>query len=318
MNKNLISYWENGCPNSKPGKPNCTVFTLTKIKKNASLPGFQLPTWDYTYNCDPNDATENCSHDGHFHVTLGLIISGLSSSFAIIPLMSYLESISLAKGFAQKNDYKISNSQELVAIGGANLIGSFVSSFPITGSFSRSSINDQSNVATPAGGLTVGAIVLLALAYLTPAFEFIPSATLGAVIIMALSQMFDWKGFVDIWKISRLDTIPLVVTFIACLFDTADGILIGIGVHLVILLYRYAIPKMVDKQENGILNISIESDLFFPAAEKIGDQMLLFQELYGAKNITLNLSKVFEIDSASTQALKSTIQSSMKVTGILC
>jgi len=34
----------------------------------------------------------------------------------------------------------------------------------------------------------------MALAFLTPAFVFIPSATLGAVIIMAASQMFDWKG----------------------------------------------------------------------------------------------------------------------------
>ena len=246
-------------------------------------------------------------------MTLSKIVSGLGSSLAIIPLMAYLESISLAKGFAIKNDYKISNSQELIAVGAANFVGSFVSSFPITGSFSRSSINDQSNVSTAAGGIMVGTIVLLALAYLTPAFEYIPSATLGAVIIIALIQMFDWNGFVEIWRISTLDTIPLIVTFVACMFDTADGIIIGIGVHLVILLYRYACPKMVDKQENQILHVAIESDLFFPAAEKIGDQLMLLQELYEAKSITLNLSKVSEMDSASVQAIKTSITSLSKV-----
>ena len=88
--------------------------------------------------------------------------------------MAYLESISIAKGFGMKNDYRVSNSQELVAIGMSNLAGSFVSSYPVTGSFSRSSVNDQSNVATPAGGIMVGTLVIFALAFLTPAFEYIP------------------------------------------------------------------------------------------------------------------------------------------------
>lgn len=228
--------------------------------------------------------------------------------------MGYLESISIAKGFAIKNDYKVSNSQELVAIGASNFFGSFVSSYPVTGSFSRSSVNDQSNVATPAGGVMVGVLVLLALAFLTSAFEYIPAATLGAVIIMAASQMFDLQGIIQIWRISKLDAIPLGVTFIGCLFDTADGIIIGIAVHLVILLYRYAIPTLVDKEEGGVLSISIESDLFFPAAEKLADQLLLYQELYESKNVVLDLTKVTEIDSAAAQALKTTIQSSMKVT----
>ena len=85
-------------------KPNCTTFTLTKIKKNTVLPSFELPTWDYRYPCEPKD--EACGPDGTFHVTLDRIISGLSSSLAIIPLMAYLESISIAKGFGLKNDYR--------------------------------------------------------------------------------------------------------------------------------------------------------------------------------------------------------------------
>ena len=275
---------------------------------------YKIPTGhEKRRHCDPKDPSEVCTHDGHFHVTLARIISGLGSSLAIIPLMGYLESISIAKGFGIKNDYKVSNSQELVAIGASNFFGSFVSSYPVTGSFSRSSVNDQSNVATPAGGIMVGVLVILALAFLTSAFEYIPAATLGGVIIMAASQMFDLKGCVEIWRISKLDAIPLVVTFIGCLFDTADGILIGIAVHLVILLYRYAAPTLVDKEENGVLSISVESDLFFPAAEKLGDQILLYQELYKAQSIVVDLTKVSEIDSAAAQALKSTIESSMKV-----
>lgn len=38
---------------------------------------------------------------------------------------------------ARKNKYKIDPTQELLALGLANVIGSFVSAYPVTGSFSR-------------------------------------------------------------------------------------------------------------------------------------------------------------------------------------
>jgi len=54
------------------------------------------------------------------------------------------------------------------------------------------------------------------------------------------------------------------VTFIGCLIDTSDGILIGIATHLVILLYHYAVPTIEDYEENGIVKIEIKSSLYFP------------------------------------------------------
>ena len=70
---------------------------------------------------------------------------------------------------------------------------------------------------------------------------------------------------------------------------------------------------MTDSEENGVLTITIESDLFFPAAEKLGDQIMLYQELYKTKRVVLNLEKVDEMDSAAAQSIKSTIESSIKV-----
>jgi sodium-independent sulfate anion transporter 11 len=69
-----------------------------------------------------------------------------------------------------------------------------VLSYPVTGSFSRSAVNSQSNVATPAGGIVCGSLVLLALLFLTSIFVYIPAACLGAVIILAAISMFDDAG----------------------------------------------------------------------------------------------------------------------------
>jgi len=44
----------------------------------------------------------------------------------------------------------------MIAIGASNLLGSFVGSFPVTGSFSRTAINAGSGVRTPLGGIYTG------------------------------------------------------------------------------------------------------------------------------------------------------------------
>ncbi|NWQ83165.1 S2611 protein, partial [Columbina picui] len=85
--------------------------------------------------------------------------------------------------------------------GFANVLGSFVSSYPITGSFGRTAVNAQSGVCTPAGGLVTGALVLLSLAYLTSLFYYIPKAALAAVIISAVVPMFDAGIFRTLWRV---------------------------------------------------------------------------------------------------------------------
>ena len=51
---------------------------------------------------------------------------------------------------------KVDANQEMIAIGMSNIMGSFASSFPVTGSFSRTSVNAASGVRTPFGGLYTG------------------------------------------------------------------------------------------------------------------------------------------------------------------
>ena len=269
VNYKHIDEWQAGCPGSSPGHANCTVFTLTKIKSDG-LPNFTMPLFTYDYKCNvTTDANNGCrlvdnEPYGLFTVTAYTLIKAMGSSLAIIPLMAYLESISIAKGFAVKNDYRVDTSQELIAIGISNFMGAFVSSYTVTGSFSRSSVNDQSSVATPGGGIYVGGLVLMAIAFLTPAFVYIPSATLGGVIIMAASQMFDYHGIKEILSISKLDFVPFLVTFVGCLIDTSDGILIGIATHLVILLFHYAVPIISDFEADGKVKVEFKSDLYFP------------------------------------------------------
>ena len=81
------------------------------------------------------------------------MISHIGAGFIVVPLIGLLEDIAIAQAFARRNRYNIDATQELFALGLANLVGSFFSGYPITGSFSRTTVNCLSGVATPIGGM---------------------------------------------------------------------------------------------------------------------------------------------------------------------
>lgn len=88
----------------------------------------------------------------------------------------------------------------MIALGVSNIMGGFVSSMPITGSFTRTAINNSSGVKTPLGGAVTGTLVLMALAFLTKTFYYIPKATLAAIIIGAMIFMVEYDRVAEIWR----------------------------------------------------------------------------------------------------------------------
>nr|XP_033817274.1 sodium-independent sulfate anion transporter isoform X2 [Geotrypetes seraphini] len=183
------------------------------------------------------------------------MVQDMGAGLGVIPFMGLLESIAIAKAF-----------------GITNILGSFVSSYPVTGSFGRTAVNAQTGVCTPAGGLFTGALVLLSLAYLTPLFFYIPKATLAAVIICAVAPMFDTKVFRTLWKVKKLDLLPFFATFLLCFWEVQYGILAGVIVSGILLLYPVARPQIkVYDQEN--LVVQPLSGLSFPATEYIRDRL---------------------------------------------
>ena len=92
------------------------------------------------------------SHDGNNTISTVELLTRVESGLIVLPLIGFLESVAIAKAFARKNKYKVDPSQELIALGLANFLGSFCSAYPVTGSFSRTAVNSISGVATPLGG----------------------------------------------------------------------------------------------------------------------------------------------------------------------
>lgn len=80
------------------------------------------------------------------------MLSDIGAGLAIVPMIAFLTSIAIAQSFSRKNNYQVDPSQELIALGVANIGNAFVGGFPIAGCFSRTTVNSLSGVATQFGG----------------------------------------------------------------------------------------------------------------------------------------------------------------------
>jgi solute carrier family 26 (sodium-independent sulfate anion transporter), member 11 len=129
------------------------------------------------------------------------MLQNLGSALLTLPMIAILESVAIAKAFSKGKT--VDATQEMLALGLCNLFGSFFSSMPTTGSFTRTAVNNASGVRTPLGGVFTGALVLLSLGLISSTFYYIPKATLAAVIIAAMIFMVEFEEAAVIWKTKR-------------------------------------------------------------------------------------------------------------------
>ncbi|XP_043478598.1 sodium-independent sulfate anion transporter-like [Leptopilina heterotoma] len=237
---------------------NGSPFILTGTVRSG-LPHFSLPPFSTNVNNRTLNFVEMCSE--------------LGPAIFLVPIIGVLGNVAIAKAFASGNN--VDATQELLTLGICNVLGSCASSMPVTGSFSRSAVNHASGVKTPMGGLYTGVLILLALTLLTPYFYFIPKASLAAVIICAVIYMIEYEVVKLMWRSSKKDLIPTFATFLFCLIIGVEyGILIGVAINIMFLLYPSARPKIhVEKciTESGseYLLVTPGNSLYFPAIDFI-------------------------------------------------
>lgn len=130
-----------------------------------------------------------------FHIVFHLLTFA-----AIISLLGFMEAISIAKAMAAKTGQRIDPNQELIGQGLGNIFGSFTSSYPTSGSFSRSAVNLQTGAVSGLAGVITGLAVALVLLFFTPLLYYLPLSVLAAIILMAVIDLINISGFIHAWQ----------------------------------------------------------------------------------------------------------------------
>ena len=169
----------------------------------------------------------------------------------------FAEGLGAAKTYAARNHYDIDANRELIGLGAANLGSGFASGMVVNGSLSKTAVNASAGARSQLSGLVVAALTVVTLLFLTGLFEKLPEATLAAIVIAALVELVDIRALVALYRFhvrgagralavaARPDFVAALAAMLGVLiFDTLPGLFIGIGVSLLLLLYRASRPRV--------------------------------------------------------------------------
>lgn len=163
-----------------------------------------------------------------------------------LALIAFMEAISVAKAMEEKHgNHTVDANQELLALGTANMVGSLFQSYPTTGGFSRTAVNDQAGARTGVAPLISALVVGLTLLFLTSFFYHLPQTILAAIIMVAIMGLIDIKYPRQLFAHRKEEFYLLVATFLITLtVGIKEGILLGVLISLILLVYRTSRPHM--------------------------------------------------------------------------
>jgi MFS superfamily sulfate permease-like transporter len=263
-------------------------------------------------------------------------ISHLLGSAVIIALLGFMEAISIAKAMAAKTGQRLDPNQELIGQGLANILGSFTSAYPASGSFSRSAVNLQAGAVSGFSSLFTSLTVGLVLLFFTPLLYHLPQSVLAAVIMMAVIGLINASGFIHAWRAQKYDGIISITSFLLTLVFAPHldkGIMIGVGLSLAVFLYksmrpnvstlsRHADESLKNSVAHGLKEcqyidmIRFEGPLFFANAsfleDQITDRILNKKSL---KHIIIVADGMNDIDASGEEVL-SLVVSTVRSAGL--
>jgi len=210
-----------------------------------------------------------------------------------IALVAFAEAIGPANEFAREHGGRIDPNRELIAIGAANTGAGLFSGFPIGSSLSKSAANDRAGARTPASLVTAAAATALVALFLTPLFEPLPEATLGAIVIVAVAAMMKVAKMRQLWRLRRAEFWLAAVALVGVLvMPTLPALGIAVIVSLGMLIWRASQARLTflgrvrgglepvdlrtvpDAAIPGLLIVRPDEMLFFANAASVRDEII--------------------------------------------
>jgi len=150
----------------------------------------------------------------------------------IITFVMLTETLAMGKALAARAGQVIDNSQEFVAMGAANIAGSFFKTYTSAGSFSRSAVVVATGGSSQLAGIVAAGGVMATLKYLTPYFTHVPKAVLAACLIVAVSGLLDLNRIKALWSDSK-PSFGLYLGYMGLMLTlgAAEGLMASVAIY---------------------------------------------------------------------------------------
>ncbi|MDE6287915.1 MAG: STAS domain-containing protein, partial [Muribaculaceae bacterium] len=188
--------------------------------------------------------------------TINLLLPS-AFTIAVLGAIESLLSATVADGVTGSHT---NSNTELIGQGLANITVPFFGGIPVTGAIARTMTNITNGGRTPVAGIVHSLVLLLIFLFLMPLINYIPMATLAAVLIITAYNMSGWRTIVGIFHAPKSDISVLLVTFLlTVIFDLTIAIEIGLLLAVVLFLRRVMENTEV-KAYSGQLDVNDGTD----------------------------------------------------------
>ncbi|KAK7472325.1 hypothetical protein VKT23_000444 [Stygiomarasmius scandens] len=228
-----------------------------------------------------------------------------TSTAVVSAVVGYLDSMVAAKQAASRYGYTISPNRELVALGAANLAGSFVpGTLPAFGSITRTRINGDVGGTTQMASLVCAGIVLLATFFLLPWLYYLPKCVLASIITLVVFSLiaetphdlyyyWNMRAWMDL-------TLVFLTFFFSIVYNVEVGIVVSLIISLLLVVHKSSRARMtilgripgtdrwkpinevpeVEEDVSGALIVRIKENLDFANTAQLKERLRRL-ELYG-------------------------------------
>jgi len=241
-------------------------------------------------------------------------------------LLAYIESVSAAKTLAESGGYEINPRQELLGLAAANAATAFGHSYPVTGGLSQSAVNSKAGAKTPLSLVFASGTIALCLLFLTGMMKNMPNVMLAAILLVAISGLFDMKGLKHLWKANRMEFSVAMIALAAVIgLGILKGVILAAIASLVLLLRAVAFPNVTflgripgtkrysditrhpdNERIPDLLLLRVESSLFYFNIENVRNSLWaeIMKSEGSLKGVIWDLSTSPYVDIAGARFIK--------------
>jgi len=265
-------------------------------------------------------------------------IKTLAPEAFAVALLGLIEAVSISRAVANKSGQRIDANQEFIGQGLSNIVGSFMSSYAGSGSFTRSGINYEAGAKTPLSAIFAAIILVVIVLLIAPLTAYLPIAAMGGIILLVAYNLIDFHHIKQTLTFSKSESAILLTTFFATLFlELEFAIYLGVLLSLILFLAKTSTPsiptlsidnsaqsthrKFINIQKKPLKQcpqlriIRIDMSVYFGSINHIQKRISNIVDNEKIKHILIESSGINFIDLAGAEALVVENNSLKKVNG---
>jgi sulfate permease, SulP family len=241
-------------------------------------------------------------------------------------LVIFSEALGAGQTFADKHGYRLDSSQEMIALGLANIGSGLFGGLACGGSLSQTAVNDGAGARSEMSPIIAAALSLITVVALTPLFRDLPEAVLAALIIHAVSHLMKVREMREFYTlIPREFWLGMLTLGGVVVLDVLPGLILGVVLSLLLLVYRASRPNLsvlgVDPADRnafediarhpeavpipGVLIFRPDAPLFYANAQAVRDaiESRITSAPGAVHSVILDLDSDDEIDITTSEQL---------------